>query len=123
MEVVLLFLVIGIISWLVNWSADESPSQPAIPLDFQVNLRDTRQETDGHSFVVKEVLAVGLLPVTKPTNLGMCISVLDGNMPVLCHIETFQEPESSAYWVRTEIGLVGPNQGFSEWLPVAGNYS
>ena len=120
--IVLFFIACWIISKLVN-SPDDSPSQPSqpeIPLHFQVNLRDTRRETNGHSFVIKEVQAIGLLPVTTPTNLGMCISVLDGNRPVLCHIETFQEPESPAYWVRTEIGLVGPNQGFAEWSPVAG---
>ena len=120
--IVLFFIAFWIISRLGDWLGDSpsQPSQPEIPLHFQVNLRDTRRETNGHSFVVKEVQAIGLLPVTTPTNLGMCISVLDGNRPVLCHIETFQEPESPAYWVRTEIGLVGPNQGFAEWSPVAG---
>ena len=116
--IILFFIVIWIISRLGNSSSQ--PVQPEIPLHFEVNLRDTRRETDGHSFVIKEVQIIGLLPVTKPTNLGMCISVLDGNRPVLCHIETFQEPKSLAYWVRTEIGLVGPNQGFPEWSTVAG---
>ena len=116
--IVLFFIACWIISRLGHSSSQ--PSQPEIPLHFQVNLRETRRETNGHSFVIKEVQVIGLLPVTRPTNLGMCISVLDENRPVLCHIETFQEPKSPAYWVRTEIGLVGPNQGFAAWSPVAG---
>ena len=116
--IVLFFIVIWIISRLANSSSQ--PVQPGIPLHFEVNLQDTRRETNDHSFVVKEVLAIGLLPVVKAINLGIYISVLDGNRPVLCHIEAFQEPESSAYQVRTEIGVVGPNQGFAEWSPVAG---
>lgn len=116
--IVLFFIAYWIISRLVH--ASSQSTQPQIPLDFQVHLRDARRETNGHSIVIKEIQAVGILPVTRPTNLGMCISVLDGNSPVLCHIETFQEPESSAYCERTEIGLVGPNQGFAEWSPVAG---
>ena len=122
MEALFAIGVVFIIIWILSHSGNSSsqPSQPNIPSAFQINLRDIQKKHKGHAFVIKEVLAVGLLPVTRQTNLGMCISVMDGNEPILCHIEAFQEPESPAYQVRAEMGLVGPSHGLADWAPVTG---
>lgn len=63
-----------------------------------------------------------MFPVRQPTQLGICISVLDRTSgksePVICPITALQEPNTTTYHVQTDIGLVGPGQSFAEWTPI-----
>ena len=123
MEFILIMGAIVFVLYLLSRGDNKTTSQPAQPWElrnFKIRLHDTRQEDKGHSFIVKKLQAIGRLPVTRQTNLGMCVSVMDKDRPVICHIETFQEPESPAYYVQQEMGLVGPNQGLDQWATITG---
>ncbi len=65
----------------------------------------------------------GLIPVTHGVELGFVTSVIDvteenDSGPVLSELESFQEPESTAYCHVQQGGKIGPNQGFVSWARV-----
>ncbi|HIF19768.1 MAG TPA: hypothetical protein EYQ72_04745 [Gammaproteobacteria bacterium] len=73
--------------------------------------------------VFLEVQCKGLLPIYSTINAGFMISVLVNNnkgelTPVLAPIDSFQEPETSAFQDLTGIGEVASSQGFLEWVRI-----
>lgn len=84
-------------------------------VDFQLDGEDGAK---GIAIEIK-----GIIPVTSPLNLGFITSVVDftdedNSQPVLCEIEQFQEPNSTAYCHIQDAGRIEPNQGYTRWVRV-----
>jgi len=90
--------------------------------DLTVRFNDTTLGGDNSGPPAKLVEAKGLFPLTKTKQIGFVTSVFDktgGELePVICVIETFQEPASIAYQHTVEVGKVSPDQGFAKWVKV-----
>jgi tellurite resistance protein len=88
----------------------------------EARFQDARfgENEDGPAFKAIEVK--GLFPVAKNRNAGFITSVFDSTgeewAPVLSTIELFQEPDSIVYQHTSEVGNVGPDQGFIRWARV-----
>lgn len=100
----------------------ESVDANAVFTVFRVAQKNIRRGENNDGLPAKEIRAIGMFPVRQPTRLGICVSVLDRTSgksePVRCPIEEFQEPDTTAYHVRTDIGFFSPGQSFAEWTPV-----
>jgi tellurite resistance protein len=65
----------------------------------------------------------GLIPICTRTNIGFSVSVMTEDdkgriNPVLSMIDSFQEPESTAFQNLTQFGEVDEHQGFENWTTV-----
>jgi len=79
------------------------------------------EDSDGPKGIGIEIK--GLIPVTHGVELGFVTSVIDvtnadDTTPVLSELESFQEPESTAYCHIQQGGRIGPDQGFVSWVRV-----
>jgi hypothetical protein len=90
--------------------------------DFKVRLKDTRIDSiDGE---IKEVQIKGLIPVSRPMNIGFAVLLRDvtdaGNsFPIISLHDTFQAEESVAFCHSGEIGRIESDQGFTDWIKVS----
>jgi uncharacterized tellurite resistance protein B-like protein len=65
----------------------------------------------------------GLIPVRRPRRIAFVMSLLDvtdddDTRPVLCAMDTFQEPQTIAFQYHMEGSTIKPDQGFTGWVPV-----
>ena len=90
--------------------------------DFKIRLKDTRIDSvDGE---IKEVQMKGLIPVSRPMNIGFVVLLrdvtdADNPFPIISLHDTFQAEESVAFCHSGEIGRIESNQGFTDWIKVS----
>ena len=90
--------------------------------DFKIRLKDTSIDSiDGE---IKEVQMKGLIPVSRPTNIGFVVllrdvTVADNPFPIISLHDTFQAEESVAFCHSGEIGRIDSDQGFTDWIKVS----
>ncbi len=86
------------------------------PLEIRIN--EDRIGDDEETLILR-IEGRGLIPVTRTMEIGFITSVFDQTdgdpVPVMTHVDIFQEPESVAYHYRSDIGEVESNVGFTEW--------
>jgi tellurite resistance protein len=109
-------------SFGANFEAAFSGMRP-----LEARLR-AEQVTGEHSFLVQHIEAKGLFPVARERRLVFCASILDATevgqdgkpqlQPVLCLFDRFQEPDTTCYGDRVDVGDVLPNYGWVDWLPI-----
>lgn len=87
---------------------------------FQIRLRDDKIQELPNSPTVKEIQCKGLFPLRGQRNVGVLISVFDDTsgelMPVISMLEEFQEKNSVVFQHASNLGRVGPSQGFADWV-------
>jgi len=75
---------------------------------------------DDEETLILRIEGKGLIPVTRTTEIGFITSVFDQTdgdpVPVMTHVDMFQEPTSVAYQNRNDIGEVESNVGFTDWV-------
>jgi len=90
----------------------------------QMRIVESTTDDEGIGPKAKSLEIRGLLPVSKTVTAAFVTSVYDNTdgrlETVLCPIEIFQEPHSTAFQIRTEVGSIGPGQGTVEWTKVGG---
>lgn len=92
------------------------------PGPMELRLQEgTFGDNDEHK--VQHIETRGMFPVSKTiSKAAFYTSVLDETdgdpKPVLTPIAQFQEPETVGYFVDREIGSVGPNQYFTDWVAI-----
>lgn len=90
--------------------------------DFKIRLKDTRIDSvDGE---IKEVQMKGLIPVSRPMNIGFVVLLrdvtdADNPFPIISLHDTFQAEESVAFCHSGEIGRIESEQGFTDWIKVS----
>lgn len=90
--------------------------------DFKIRLKDTRIDSiDGE---IKEVQMKGLIPVSRPMNIGFVVLLKDvtdpdNTFPIISLHDTFQAEESVAFCHSGEIGRIESDQGFTDWIKVS----
>ena len=90
--------------------------------DFKIRLKDTRIDSiDGE---IKEVQMKGLIPVSRPMNIGFVVLLKDvtdpdNTFPIISLHDTFQAEESVAFCHSGEIGRIESEQGFTDWIKVS----
>jgi len=87
----------------------------------KVQIVEGERKKDAPFFL--EVQCRGLFPVASSTDVGFMISVLslddeDKLAPVLSVIDSFQEPNSTAFQHLTHIGEISADQGFPNWVDI-----
>lgn len=114
------FILKAIIRHAKGGGASSTPLTIIGPLE--ARIVDARLGEDGTGPKVKQIEVRGLLPVMKRTNVGFVTSVFDSSgeqfFPVISPIETLQEPNSTVYQQRSQIGFVSPQEGFRDWVDV-----
>jgi tellurite resistance protein len=98
-------------------------SPPAsMPEYLQFRFVDARLGDDNDGPFVKEIKGRGPIPIRRPTRIGFITSVFDTTSgdfePVASAIESFQEPQTTVYQHRLEVGNVLPDQGFVDWVRI-----
>ena len=90
--------------------------------DFQVRVIDKRMGENEDGPLGKVIEVRGVFPLVARVNLAASVSIFDTTEDelkfVLSNLEMFQEPETIIYQHVTEIGEVGPDQGFVKWTAV-----
>lgn len=86
----------------------------------ECRLVDDRLESGNpESPALKAVEVKGQLPVQRTGRASFVISILDTTdgepKPVLSALDMFQEPNTVAYQFISELGEIGPDQGFVSW--------
>lgn len=90
--------------------------------DFKIRLKDTRIDSiDGE---IKEVQIKGLIPVSRPMNIGFVVLLkdvtdADNPFPIISLHNTFQAEESVVFCHSGKIGMIESNQGFTDWVKVS----
>lgn len=90
--------------------------------DFKVRLQDTRLDSiDGE---IKEVQIKGLIPVSRPMNIGFVVLLrdvtdADNPFPIISFHDSFQAEESVIFCHAGEIGRIEADQGFTDWIKVS----
>jgi tellurite resistance protein len=98
-----------------------SESMRGMP-DFKIRLKDTRIDSiDGE---IKEVQMKGLIPVSRPMNIGFVVLLrdvtdADNPFPIISLHDSFQAEESVAFCHSGEIGRIESEQGFTDWIKVS----
>ena len=89
---------------------------------FEVRVTESPLGKYGNGPLLIEIQGRGLVPVERPTNVGFITSVLDVTdgdpMPVLSHLEEFQEPTTIAFQQVSNLGIIDANQWFGNWSPM-----
>ena len=111
---IFLFLVIGIVIYLVVKSKLSSAITAPQIMPFAIRLQDVQ----ARNILALEIQARGAFPLKETKNTAAWISILDENtgqaMPVMCVIDQFQEDDSPAYFIERKLGIVGPNHGIPD---------
>ena len=85
----------------------------------EIRLQDERVGDNNETLVV-HIEGQGLMPVHTTTNVGFSTSVFDVTdgdlLPVLTHVDTFQEEATIAYQAKMAVGEVESNVGFKSWV-------
>ena len=89
---------------------------------FAVRLNDVPLGSDGNGPVVKAIECKGLFPETVIGNVAFLVSLFDNTseefQPVIAVLEDFQEPFSTAFQSKMEIGEIEPGLGLTSWVRV-----
>jgi tellurite resistance protein len=81
-------------------------------------------EGDGSGLEYYAVEIKGLLPVYVSSEVSVAISLFDETegaenlRPILSFVEQFQEPLTTAYFQRADLGRIDPDQGFKKWIEI-----
>ncbi len=126
MVVIIIIGIIAFIVYAINSSSSSSASTPprlARPTKFALRLHEVSFGDPPKEIRAYEVQAIGPFPVKQPVMAKMIISVLDATdannfRPVLSSISDFQEPETSAYQDTTQLGMLRPDYGLTDWVRV-----
>jgi len=104
----------------------QAPSGNLSPMKTRIRAEQIKGEH--HSYLVQRIEAKGLFPVYVPARLCFLASVLDVTekkddgepncFAVVSSLEDFQEPETTCFQDRQEVGLVERNQGWANWTSV-----
>ena len=119
---ILLLIVFGVVIYFVT--KVQSSSTMTVPkiIPFKVRLQDVQVEMKDRDIPAKEIQARGAFPLKKTKNIAAWISLLDESteqpLPVMCVIDQFQEGDSTAYFMKSEFGIVGPNHAISDWARI-----
>ena len=120
MEWLALIAIYVVLKLLFSGGGSADPSIGALELRF--TDAQLGEDNDGPPF--KAIEAKGLIPLTKTRRVGFVTSVLDNTddetVPVICALDTYQEPETTAFQDETEIGEVSLGGGFPEWVCISG---
>lgn len=77
---------------------------------------------DGRKLPYKAMEMRGLIPVSRPTQLGCVITLLDvtgaSPQPVISYHEDMQEHDSPAFRYFRDIRMVEPGMGLTDWMEV-----
>ena len=88
---------------------------------FEIRVREEKFG-DGNGQVGVLIEGRGLIPNSKPMNVRFVTSVFDVTddtlKPVMSHYDDFQESQTFAYQATMDVGQVGANQGFTDWVRV-----
>jgi hypothetical protein len=88
----------------------------------EARLLDTKLSNEKDALSVKEVQVKGLLPINRAYRLAFVTSLFDktsGELePVICPLETFQEPHTFAFQHLCEIGSLEPGNGLVSFARV-----
>ena len=88
------------------------------PLEFRVRLAPPE---DGLEFDVFLAELRGAIDVSRPMTVGYSLSIFDATdpsnlEPIICTIDDFCEPHSSAFQVSGVLGQLKPNMGLIRWV-------
>ena len=89
---------------------------------FELRLNDVALGKDGSGPVVKAIECKGLFPESVVGNVAFLVSLFDNTseelQPVIAVLEDFQEPFSTAFQSKVEIGEIEPGLGIVSWVRV-----
>jgi len=133
---IVLFVFWGVVRWIfrVIFGAGKAVAKTAtgkgsfadnVKLEFkgfgplEIRITEDRIGDDEETLILR-IEGKGLIPVTRTTEIGFITSVFDQTdgdpVPVMTHVDMFQEPTSVAYQNRNDIGEVESNVGFTDWV-------
>ena len=79
-------------------------------------------EFQGESISGQTIEGRGLIPVNVLTKIGFATSVFDvtggDRAPVMSSVESTQEPDTRAFHDVVTAGMVGNDQGFTDWVQI-----
>lgn len=86
----------------------------------EVHIEDSHVNEDGTGALVKEIMGKGLFPVEMTKNVAFLTSVFDATSEqyeaVISVLDGFQEPDSVVFQNETNVGKVGPGQGYVSFV-------
>lgn len=89
---------------------------------FELRFNDVTLGDDGNGPLVKAIECKGLFPVNVSGNVAFLVSVFDQTseelQSVISVLEDFQEPLSSAFQSKMELGDIEPDVGLVSWVRV-----
>ena len=118
MEWLIFIGVIWFVFSFISGLSESGNSQANMgPFEVRANFVPEGEEL---SFEFFKLEARGLIPVFRSTNIAYTVSLLDvtdevGSQPVLCNIDDFGEPRTTAFQLAGSFGEVGPQMGLLEW--------
>ena len=86
----------------------------------EYRIQDSRLGDKGDGPRMQSIQLRGLFPILRPVRLGAVTHVYDAEtkLPLISALDQFQETDSVVFQFETEIGLIRPNQGFTDWVRV-----
>ena len=89
---------------------------------FELRFNDVDLSDDASGPVVKAIECKGLFPINVAGNVAFLVSIFDKTSeelkPVIAVLDDFQEPVSSAFQSRVEMGEIEPDHGLINWVRV-----
>ena len=89
---------------------------------FELRLNDVALGNDGKGPVAKAIECKGLFPESVVGNVAFLVSLFDNTseelQPVIAVLEDFQEPFSTAFQSKVEIGEIELGLGIASWVRV-----
>ena len=89
---------------------------------FELGLNDVVLGNDGDGPVAKAIECKGLFPESVVGNVAFLVSIFDNTseelQPVIAVLEDFQEPFSTAFQSKVEIGEIELGLGIASWVRV-----